>query len=121
MKKNLTLPKNSHAEIFCSIRIKDNTKKNAAILQEAANKKKFGRKIKLNDVIDFALSLLQPEHIKKLQTQSFTNEDRKEQMRLIYIDKIGTITKEEFTGFMMTDEFTEFRKQHFAEISSAAF
>lgn len=115
MKSNSTLQKNMRAERYSSIRIKENSKRLAINLQDAANKKKFGRKIKINDVIDFALNLVQSEHIKMLQAQSLTNEDRKEKLRLVYMDKIGAITKEEFTGFMMTDEFNEFRKKHSRE------
>ena len=48
--------------------------------------------------------------IKKIQNTSLSNEDRKEQLRQIYIKKIGPITKDEFTGFMMKPDFLDFIK-----------
>ena len=68
----------------------------------------LGSNIKLYDLIEFALNLVTEEHLKMLQEQSMTNEDRKELLRQKYIAHFGPITKDEFTGFMMKPQFLEF-------------
>ncbi|MDZ4661475.1 MAG: hypothetical protein SGJ18_07615 [Pseudomonadota bacterium] len=54
-----------------------------------------------------------------IQDQSLTSENKKELLRQRYIVEVGPITKDEFTGFMMTDEFVVFRKGQFQVQKSA--
>lgn len=61
-------------------------------------------------MLKLALSLITDAEIKKLQSSSLSNEDHKEQLRQIYIKKVGPITKDEFIGFMMKPDFLEFIK-----------
>lgn len=91
-----------------SVRISLENQKKAEKVLVAANKKKLGRKVKLDHVLAIALELLTDEHIRKLQDQSLSNEDRKEQLRQRYIIARGPISRDEFTGFMLTKEFFEF-------------
>ena len=91
-----------------SVRISLENQKKAEKILTLANKKKLGRKIKLDHVLAIALDLLTDEHIRKLQDQSLSNEDRKEQLRQRYIEARGPISRDEFTGFMLTKEFFEF-------------
>lgn len=91
-----------------SIRINIENQKKAEKILATANKKKLGRKIKLDQVLAIVLDLVTEEHIRKLQDQSLSNEDRKEQLRQRYIEARGPISRDEFTGFMLTKEFFEF-------------
>ena len=91
-----------------SIRINPEVQKKAERLLLSANKKKAGRKIKVDHLLSLALDLVSDEHIKKLQDQSLSNEDRKEQLRQRYIEFRGPISRDEFTGFMLTKEFSGF-------------
>ena len=91
-----------------SIRITSEVQKKVERLLLSANKKKAGRKIKVDQLLSLALELVTDEHIKKLQDQSLSNEDRKEQLRQRYIEMRGPITRDEFTGFMLTKEFSGF-------------
>lgn len=91
-----------------SIRINPEVQKKAEKLLLSANKKKAGRKIKVDQLLNLALDLVSDEHIKRLQDQSLSNEDRKEQLRQRYIEMRGPITCDEFTGFMLTKEFSGF-------------
>ena len=91
-----------------SIRINPEVQKKAEKLLLSANKKKAGRKIKVGQLLNLALDLVSDEHIKRLQDQSLSNEDRKEQLRQRYIEMRGPITRDEFTGFMLTKEFSGF-------------
>lgn len=94
-----------------SIRIGNETEKKLAKLLGMANKKKFGRKIKCDQILGLALGLVAEEHLQTLQDASLTNEDRKEQLRQFYISEIGPISKDAFTGFMLSEEFAEFKKR----------
>ena len=103
--------KNKTVASSVSIRVHSQSKEKASMLLNSANKKKFGRKIKLDDLIDLAIGLVTNEHLKMLQERSMTNEDRKELLRQKYIETRGPITRDEFTGFMLTNEFSDFMKQ----------
>lgn len=96
------------ASEFASVRVKAESKNKADSILSLANKKKFGRKIKLHDLFEFSLTLLTDEHIALLQDKALSNEDRKELLRQKYIELRGSITKDEFTGFMMKPEFLDF-------------
>jgi hypothetical protein len=95
----------------CSVRIKSDSKKAAKALLEKANKKDFGRTVKFDELFDLAIGLINSEHIELLQRRSMTNEDRKENLRQKYVALKGPISKDEFTGFMMTPQFQDFLRQ----------
>lgn len=88
-----------------SIRISLENQKKVEKILALANKKKLGRKIKIDHVLAVALDLVIEEHIRKMQDQSLSNEDRKEQLRQRYIELRGPISRDEFVGFMLTQEF----------------
>ena len=104
---------------FCGIRVKRDTKKKIESLLSTANKKSLGRKIKVDELLQLALSIVENSHIEQLQSASLSNEDRKEKLRQIYVKTRGQITKDEFTGFMMSSEFVEFLNEN-KELLSAA-
>lgn len=107
--ENKTLKtKVKNAANYASVRIKTSSKKTATALLNEANNKKYGRKIKFEELVEVALTLINKDHLKQLQERSFSNEDRKELLRQKYIEKHGQITKDDFTGFMMTAEFQGF-------------
>lgn len=91
-----------------SIRINSENQKRLEKVILLANKKKIGRKIKADQVLSLALDLVNEEHIKKMQGQSLSNEDRKELLRQKWSEIYGAITKDEFTGVMLTKEFSDF-------------
>lgn len=102
-----------------SVRINPENQRKAEKILAIANKKKLGRKIKLDQVLAIAFDLVTDEHIRKMQDQSLSNEDRKEQLRQRYIIARGPISRDEFTGFMLTKEFFEFLTEQPATISAA--
>lgn len=105
---------------FKSIRINLDNQKKAEKILLAANKKKKGRKIKLDHVLDIALDLIQDHHIKTLQDRSMTNEDRQEEIRQKYIEVHGFISKDDFIGLTRTYEYFEFLKMNNLLCSIAA-
>ncbi len=103
------------AKLWCTVRVSSDTRKAAEAILKIANEKPNGRKIKLHEVIQAGLELIQSRHIQELQEKSLTHEDRKEILRQKYIATRGPISKDEFTGFMMTAEFATFlTEQNFA-------
>ncbi len=99
------------AKLWCTVRVSIETRKLAEGIVKTANEKPTGKKIKLDEVLQMGLGLIQQGHIEKLQENSLTHEDRKEILRQKYIAVRGPISKDEFTGFMMTAEFHEFLKE----------
>lgn len=91
-----------------SIRVSVECQKKAEKILALANKKKIGRTVKFDQALSIALDLLTDEHIKRLQEQSLTNEDRKELLRQKWTELYGPVSKDAFTGIMMTKEFSEF-------------
>lgn len=102
-----------------SIRINSENQRKAERILLAANKKKGGRRIKINELLNLVLDLVSDEHIKKLQEQSLSNEDRKEILRQRWAEFHGPISKEEFTGIMMTKKFFEFLAEHPQTVNAA--
>ncbi len=97
---------------YCSVRIRAMAKERAKALLLAANKKKTGRKVKFDELIELALGLVTDEHIRVLQERSLTNEDRFEELRQKYLETRGPISKEEWLGFAMSAEFAQFIAVH---------
>lgn len=102
-----------------SVRIRAESKGRANALLTAANKKDFGRTIKFDELVEFAIGLLTEEHLKMLQERSLTNEDRRERLRQKYIELSGPVTRDEFTGLMMKPEFFEFIREHGRDLVAA--
>lgn len=94
-----------------SFRVNFETEKKASKLLIAANKKKFGKKIKFDHLMALALDLITDNHLETLKSNSLTNEDRKEELRQKYIELRGPISKDAFTGFMMSSDFLKFRDE----------
>ena len=87
-----------------SIRVKQETKKK--LLQEIVkcNKKQYGKKIRPDDYLAIAISLITPEHVKELQNASLSNSDRMEIKYREYISQHGHITKDTFIGRLLRGE-----------------
>jgi hypothetical protein len=95
-----------------SIRINSENQKKIEKLLAVANKKKLGRKIKIDQLLNQALELVAEEQIKTLQNQSLTNEDRKELLREKYSEKYGPTSKDAFIGVMLTKDFSIFLSEN---------
>ncbi|OYZ23580.1 MAG: hypothetical protein B7Y39_04550 [Bdellovibrio sp. 28-41-41] len=91
-----------------SQRIDSEVKKRTEALLKLINNKTVGRKVRASHLFNFALGLITEGHINMLQTQSLTNEDRKELLRQKWTEMYGPITKDEFTGIMLTKGFSDF-------------
>lgn len=117
-KTEITKTKTKNSQKSKSKRAPKSFKIIAKELLDEANKKSFGRKIKAYEILSLGISLIRPEHIKMLQEQSLTNEDRQELLRQKYIKLNGPISKRDYVGFTMTPEYLEFLKVHHLEIKN---
>ena len=115
VKRSKSKPKT--AAKCASVRIYVTGKKRASQILDEANDKEYGRSVKFPELFELAISLVTPEHIRMLQERSATNEDRKEHLRQIYIANFGSISKDEFTGFMLTPAFPDFLAEQNREIA----
>ena len=101
-----------------SVRIRSGSKMKATALLSVINKKKFGRKVRLDEVIELSLGLISDEHITVLQENSMSHADRAEKLRLLYIQRNGPISPDNFIGFVLSAEFQDFmREQNIIQIA----
>ena len=102
-------------------RLQIETKKKADALLKKANQKKFGRRIKFDQLISLSLDKINDSDILKLQDQSLTANDHLENMRSFYIKSHGNITSKEFTAFTMSLEYIDFLKSYHHQNQNASF
>ncbi|HEX7676320.1 MAG TPA: hypothetical protein VF412_19250 [Bdellovibrio sp.] len=97
-----------------NLRVKIETRKR--LLSELAkiNKKSFGRKVRVDQILNLLLDLLKQEHIQKLQDGSLSNADRIEMSYRDYIKKNGNVSKDEFLGILL-------KQESLSSLSGAAF
>lgn len=103
---------------FETARVKSDSKQKAIALLEIVNKKKIGRKVKFFDLFELAIGLVTEDNLKTLHERSLSNEDRKEVLRHKYISIYGPISKDDFTGFLMTPAYFDFLKEHGQTVAS---
>ena len=104
---------------FVSLRIKQSTKKEVETKMKFANKKTLGRKITMDQLVQMAIAKIDNGDIKKLQNQSLSNEDRKEQLRHLYIKENGNVSPDEFMGLLLSGACSEFVQRHNTELGVA--
>ena len=101
---------------FVSLRIKKKTRIDIESKLKNANKKTRGRKITVDQIVQFAISKVTNEDIKILQANSLTNEDKLEQLRHLYSKKHASVTPDQFIGMVLSGQCSEFVIEHKAEI-----
>ncbi len=84
------------------IRVKRETKKRLQSELAKVNKKQFGRKVRLDALIDRAVSLLTEADLLNLQQASLSNVDRLEIKYREFVKTNATISKDEFIGLILT-------------------
>jgi len=102
----VTKPKITNGTIV-SLRVKRETKKRIQAELAKVNKKDFGKKVRCDELIGTALSLLTDQHLKVLQDGSMTNADRLEIHYRDYVKKHGATTKDEFLGKVLSGAIRE--------------
>ena len=84
------------------VRVTVETRKRLLAELSKVNKKSFGRKVRVDQLINLLLELMKPEHIQKLQDESLSNADRIEMKFREYVRKNGAISKDDFLGMLLS-------------------
>ncbi len=89
---------------FAAIRIRRELKRQIETDLERINKKDLGRRIRAEDYLGLALSLVTDDHLEQLREASLTNADRLERDFREYVAQHGPITRDEYLGKRLTGE-----------------
>ena len=115
MKKTIETKSKTNLDNYSSLRVKLATKEAAMKILDAANKKDYGRKVSMEDLVTLAINNVTKEGVEILQKQSLRNKDRQDIMRQIYCKKIKKVTEDEFIGVTMSDGYFQFMKDNKTE------
>lgn len=85
------------------IRVLKTTAKSLKSMVQKLNKKPLGKKIRVDDLILKALSLLEDKHFEEIKNSTLTNADRLEMKYQEYCRVNGPVSKDEFLGKLMTE------------------
>ncbi len=83
---------------YAALRVRRETKRQIVTHLETLNKKDFGRRVRAEDYLSLALSLVTPEHLEQLREASLTNSDRLERDYRAYVTEHGPISRDEYLG-----------------------
>lgn len=89
---------------YAALRIRRETKRQIECDLERINKKDLGRRIRAEDYLTLAVSLITPQHLETLQEASLTNADRLERDFRAYAAEHGAISRDEYLGRRLTGE-----------------
>lgn len=89
---------------YAALRVRREIKRQIDTHLETLNKKDFGKRVRAEDYLSLALSLVTPEHLDQLREASLTNADRLERDFRAYTTKNGPITKDEYLGKRLAGE-----------------
>jgi hypothetical protein len=101
-----------------SIRIRKDEYEMIDAIIKKANNKSIGKKIVPSDLLAILLKNASDNQIKQLQLSSVRHTDRKKLYRKIYVEKYGATTDDEFEGFVMSSDFSKFKKENDKKIES---
>lgn len=116
--KNQTATKPTKKVTSESIRIRKDEYEMIDAIMKKANNKNIGKKIVPSDLLAILLKNVSDNQIKLLQLSSVRHTDRKKLYREIYVEKYGSTTDDEFEGFVMSSDFSKFKKEHDKTIDS---
>ena len=112
MKKQNETNKNKNTNFFSSLRVKKGTKDNALKILETINKKDFGRKVSIDDLVTKALENVTKEDIELLQRKSLRNKDRQAIVHQFYCKKVKKVSEDEFIGITMSSDYFDFLEKN---------
>jgi len=88
------------------VRVRHKTKSKLEQLLRQANKDRLWKKVKVDDLVLFALGLISDQHLAEICSKSLSNKDRMELLyRKLAKEKRG-ITRDEFVGMLLDGKVT---------------
>jgi len=118
MKNNNETKNKKNVESFTSLRVKNGTKDYALKILESINKKEFGRKVSIDDLVTKALEKVTKEDIQLLQRNSLRNKDRQSIIHQFYCKKVKKVSEDEFIGLFLTGQLYQFISDNKSELNS---
>ncbi len=88
------------------IRVKQRTKAKLDQLLKQANKDRFGRSIKPDDLVWCGLALINDAHIAEIRDKVLSNKDRMELMFQSFVKERRGATRDEFLGALLAGKLT---------------
>jgi hypothetical protein len=85
-----------------AIRVRKETRKRVLAELAKVNKKDFGKKVHMDELIVLAVSRITPEDVLSLQEQSLSHADRLERDYRAYVAENGHISKDIYLGKRLT-------------------
>lgn len=85
------------------IRIRKETKKRILSDLTNINRKDIGKPVTPDQYISLAISLLTPEHLETLKTQSLSNKDRLQKRYQKHCAAHGKISMDDFLGVLLSE------------------
>ena len=79
-------------------------------LKDKINKKNFGRSIRDTEIIALSLSLVNSDHIQKLQESTLSEKDRLHIAHEEYVKEQGKITLDQFIGLLIRGQISQTNK-----------
>lgn len=89
------------------IRISQATARSLRSIIAKCNRKSHGRKIRADDVIKVALTLIQDHHISEIKLSSYSSQDQLEIEYKKYCKSEGTISKDDFLKFILSKAISQ--------------
>ena len=93
--------KNKAVQSTTPIRVRKTTLRSIRQVLNRLNKKSYGRKVAVDDVVSKALSLLQDEHFEEIKEMTYSNQDHLDLQYQEYCKVNGYISKEKFLGILL--------------------
>lgn len=84
-----------------AIRVSKTTAKAIKLLLQKLNKKSYGKRVRPDDLIQKAISLLSDDHLEEIKQSTLTNSDRLEIAYQEYCKTHGQISKDEYFGLLL--------------------
>jgi hypothetical protein len=91
---------------YASIRVRKELRKQIQSDLERINKKDFGRRVRTEDYLSLAVSLVTADHLETLKERTLSNADRLERDYRAHIAKHGHISKDEYLGKRLSGEIS---------------
>lgn len=118
MKNNNETKNKKNAESFTSLRVKKGTKEDALKILENINKKDFGRKVSIDNLVTKALENVTKEDIQLLQRNSLRNKDRQAIIHQYYCKKVKKVSEDEFIGITMSSDYFVFLEKNKVDLKN---
>lgn len=98
--------------VYAAIRVRKELKRQIEAGLEKLNKKDFGRRIRAEDYLGLALTLITDRHVAELQEASLSNTDRLERDYRDYAAQHGPISRDEYLGKRLSGEIPSKQAAH---------